>query len=78
MSVVKVYQLVSLLLFYGFESEMRDLIVLVPDHCMSFYFAFLKVYPCTISHIEVGHNLHILCAEVVKLYIGSYTSGHFI
>ena len=29
---------------FGFEGEMRELIVLVPDHCPSLYFMVLKVY----------------------------------
>ena len=33
---------------FGFEGRMLDLIVSVPDHCLSFYYAFQylpKVYP---------------------------------
>ena len=27
---------------FGFEDRMWDLIVSVPDHCLSFYFTYLK------------------------------------
>ena len=29
---------------FGFEGRMWDLIVSVPDHCLSFYFIFVEVY----------------------------------
>ena len=28
---------------YGFEGRIWDLIVLVPDHCLSFYFLYEKI-----------------------------------
>ena len=30
---------------FGFEGRMWDLIVSVPDHCLSFYFQFVADYP---------------------------------
>ena len=33
------YLVISLLVLFGFESRIWDLIVSVPDHCLSFYFA---------------------------------------
>ena len=32
---------------FGFEGRMWDLIVSVPDHCLSFYFAHKVYYPLT-------------------------------
>ena len=35
---VHVYQFLSVSFFFGFEGGMWDLIVLIPDHCLSVYF----------------------------------------
>ena len=49
-SIVKVYEVLSLLLsplffffffFFGFEGEVWDLIVSIPDHCLSLNFKIL-------------------------------------
>ena len=38
----------------GFEGRMWDLIVSVPDHCLSFYFArlFVYVFLCSFWHFD--------------------------
>ena len=39
---------------FGFEGRMWDLIVSVPDHCLSFYFGhFLYPYPHTSQYISI-------------------------
>ena len=39
--IMEGYQFVCVLLFpFGFEDGMGNLIVLVPDHCLTFYFLF--------------------------------------
>ena len=37
---------------YDFEGETRDLIVLVPDHCLSFYFASSENVPINFKTVS--------------------------
>ena len=37
---------------YGFEGRMWDLLVLVPDHCLSFYFTVRKIENIQLRHFE--------------------------
>ena len=39
---------------FGFEGRMWDLIVSVPDHCLSFYFGVLAI--ATIESVKVASN----------------------
>ena len=43
-SLVNVYQFVLVSFPFGFEGGMWDLIELVPDHCLSFYFTLYNQY----------------------------------
>ena len=44
---------------FGFEGRMWDLIVSVPDHCLSFYLELLKNAKCTWSANLINHLLNI-------------------
>ena len=45
---------------FGFESRMWDLIVSVPDHCLSFYFTYsahFRVCKALISYFSISSRL---------------------
>ena len=44
---------------FGFEGRMWDLIVSVPDHCLSFYFPYLA------EHVKAVHKSLCILAESV-------------
>ena len=46
------YLVISL---FGFEGRMWDLIVSVPDHCLSFYFSS-RLATNTEKYVKYGHN----------------------
>ena len=46
---------------FGFEGRIWDLIVSVPDHCLSFYF----VLSCHLFHFIIVTNDQLNCAVVV-------------
>ena len=39
---------------FGFEGRMWDLIVSVPDHCLSFYFEYIHVYVHQAYRLRIG------------------------
>ena len=60
-SFVNVCQSLCVLLsFSGFEGGVRDLIVLIPDHCLSFQSGFVLI-------INDNDNYHILAESRKKL-----------
>ena len=48
---------------FGFEGRIWDLIVSVPDHCLSFYFVLLKVFYPT-------RTLKLILTVTINIYIG--------
>ena len=42
---------------FGFEGRMWDLIISVPDHCLSFYFIYLKDF-INDSKISTSDQIH--------------------
>ena len=55
---------------FGFEGRMRDLIVSVPDHCLSFYLSYL----CSSIHCIIRDIIQCLKSKAL-LFNGLY---HFI
>ena len=71
------YLVISL---FGFEGRMWDLIVSVPDHCLSFYFTFHRIgVRCILVWAQEGS----ICPPYVKIQIFyafstfSYCFGYF-
>ena len=56
---MNVYQLMCLILF-DFQGEMLDLIVLVPDHCLSFYFSYHMLLSFTSFWLSMS-QMEVLC-----------------
>ena len=46
---------------FGFESRMWDLIISVPDHCLSFYFVQFKIANRTIPYFTVAYYATVIC-----------------
>ena len=56
---------------FGFEGRMWDLIVSVPDHCLSFYFAFYETLglPSTNFRSSIWCALCMICRKLVHIHI---------
>ena len=50
---------------FGFEVGMWDLIVLVPDHCLSFYFTIGRLKICIYCYVTA----EILTKHVYEMFI---------
>ena len=51
---------------FGFDGRMWDLIVSVPDHCLSFYFAAFTINGqtiCSASNKKIYQGTNLLSAE---------------
>ena len=54
-----VYQFLCVSFFpFGFEGGMWDLIVLIPDHCISIYFQQIYKYVSSIVHVISDLSIH--------------------
>ena len=54
---------------FGFEGRMWDLIVSVPDHCLSFYFestAYLKF--AKLQYVFSGFRCRVITGSLMRLY----------
>ena len=47
------YLVISL---FGFEGRIWDLIVSVPDHCLSFYFGYLEQYRGAVLYTHISRD----------------------
>ena len=57
---MNVYQYVCASFPSGFEGGMRNLIVLVPDYCLSFYFVSASSHYHASYLIQLGEGVHKL------------------
>ena len=57
---------------FGFEGRMWDLIVSVPDHCLSFYFTYSQM-----RTTEVQISLRIRCQDNIVFRATLASKGHY-
>ena len=55
----------------GFEGRMWDLIVSVPEHCLSFYFMSRQINPNTCNLKVIHYNLEKCISKVMRYFCSS-------
>ena len=59
---------------FGFEGRMWDLIVSVPDHCLSFYFTYFNLYYNSLLFPHTDVNVTLLMNKNQLLYFNKIQS----